>query len=68
VEKKTPNSLALIIAQELRNVGMENFVDEYYYVDKFKKAYLRRVPPIEDRSFWPLLIFHLKFVRAPRGG
>jgi hypothetical protein len=57
MEKKTPNSLTLIIAQELRNVGMENFVDEYYSVDKFKKAYLRRVPPIEDRSFWPTVDF-----------
>jgi hypothetical protein len=44
--KPCQHGLALIIAQELRNVGMENFVDDYYSVDKFRKAYLRRVPPI----------------------
>ena len=36
---------------------MENFVDDYYSIDKFRKAYLRRVPPIEDRSFWPTVDF-----------
>jgi hypothetical protein len=55
--KPCQHGLALIIAQDLRNVGMENFVDDYYSVDKFKKAYLRTVPPIEDRSFWPTVDF-----------
>jgi hypothetical protein len=45
------------LAQELRNVGIENFVDDYYSIDKFRKAYLRRVPLIEDRSFWPTVDF-----------
>jgi hypothetical protein len=31
---------------------MENFVDQYYSIDKFKKAYMRRVLPIDDHSFW----------------
>jgi uncharacterized protein (DUF2164 family) len=55
--KPCQHGLALIIAQELRNVGMENFVDDYYSIDKFRKAYFRRVPPIEDRSFWPTVDF-----------
>jgi hypothetical protein len=32
---------------------MENFVDDYFSVEKFKKAYARRVEPLGDRSFWP---------------
>jgi hypothetical protein len=62
--KPCQHGLALIIAQDLRNVGMENFVDDYYCIDKFRKAYLRRVPPIDDRSFWPTVDF-LSEVCAP---
>jgi hypothetical protein len=36
---------------------MENFVDDYYYVEKFRKAYMGRIPPIGDRSFWPKVDF-----------
>jgi hypothetical protein len=32
---------------------MENFVNDYFSVEKFKKAYVREVEPIADRSFWP---------------
>jgi hypothetical protein len=32
---------------------MDYFMDEYFSVDKFKKAYARRVEHIGDRSFWP---------------
>jgi hypothetical protein len=32
---------------------MENFVDDYFSVENFKKAYVREVQPITDRSFWP---------------
>jgi hypothetical protein len=32
---------------------MENFVDDYFSIENFKKAYAREVQPIADRSFWP---------------
>jgi hypothetical protein len=31
---------------------MENFMDDYFSVENFKKAYAREVQPIADRSFW----------------
>jgi hypothetical protein len=31
---------------------MENFVDDYFSIDKFKKTYAKEVEPIADRSFW----------------
>jgi hypothetical protein len=33
-------------------VGIEHFVDDYFSVEKFKKAYARRVEQLGDRSFW----------------
>jgi hypothetical protein len=42
--KPCQHGLAVIIAQDVRNVGMEKFVDDYYSVDKFRKAYMRMVP------------------------
>ena len=32
---------------------MKDFVDEYYPVEKFRKAYSRLVEPLEDKFFWP---------------
>jgi hypothetical protein len=43
---------------------MENFVNEYFSVDKFKKAYARRVEQLGDRSYWPKVEF-AKEVGAP---
>jgi hypothetical protein len=43
----------VIIAQEFRDVGMEHFVDDYFSVKKFKKAYERRVEQIGSKDFWP---------------
>ena len=51
------HGLALIIAQDCRDVGMENFVDDYYSVERFRIAYSRMVEPIGDRSFWPSVDF-----------
>jgi hypothetical protein len=34
---------------------MEQFVDDYFSVEKFKKAYGRRIKQLADRSFWPEL-------------
>jgi hypothetical protein len=36
---------------------MENFVDDYYSVERFRITYSRRVEPIGDRSFWPSVDF-----------
>jgi hypothetical protein len=62
--KPCQHGLAVIIAQDVRNVGMENFIDDYYSIDKFRKACMRRIPPIGDRSFRPKVDFS-KEVCAP---
>jgi hypothetical protein len=46
-------ALCLIIAQPFRDVKLEEFVDEYYSVEKFQNAYKRVVVPLGDKSFWP---------------
>jgi hypothetical protein len=51
--KPCQHGLVVIIAQPFRDIGMENFVDDYFSVERFKKAYVREVEPIADRSFWP---------------
>jgi hypothetical protein len=51
--KSYQHGLVVIIAQPSWDVGMENFVDDYFSVENFKKAYVREVQPITDRSFWP---------------
>jgi hypothetical protein len=30
---------------------MENFVDDYFSVERFQKVYVREVEPIADQSF-----------------
>jgi hypothetical protein len=51
--KPCQHGLVVIIAQPFRDVGMENFVDDYFSIENFKKAYAREVHPIAGRSFWP---------------
>jgi hypothetical protein len=51
--KPCQHALVVIIAQEFRDVRMEHFVDEYFSVEKFKKAYKRRVKQLGDNNFWP---------------
>jgi hypothetical protein len=41
--KPCQHGLIVIIAQLFRDVGMKNFIDEYFSMEKFKKAYARRV-------------------------
>jgi hypothetical protein len=62
--KPCQHTLVVIIAQQFRDVSVENFVDDYFSVDKFKKAYGRVVEEFGDRSLWPKvdLGFH---VNAP---
>jgi hypothetical protein len=51
--KHCQHGLVVIITQLFWDVGMEYFVDDYFSVENFKKAYAREVEPIVDRSFWP---------------
>jgi hypothetical protein len=51
--KPCQHGLVVIIAQPFRDVGMENFVNDYFSVEKFKKVYARRVEQLSDQSFWP---------------
>lgn len=51
--KPCQHALCFITAQQMRNVRMEDFVDHYYSVEKFRQAYCRMVEPLEDKSFWP---------------
>jgi hypothetical protein len=45
------HALCLIIAQPFRNIKLEEFIDNYYYMEKFKNAYKRVVVPLGDKSF-----------------
>jgi hypothetical protein len=47
------HALCLIIAQPFRDVKLEEFVDEYYSVEKFHNAYKRVVVSHGDKLFWP---------------
>jgi hypothetical protein len=40
IGKACYRGLALIILHVLKNAGMENFVDDYYSVEKFRKSYV----------------------------
>lgn len=45
--------LWLITSVQSTNVHMEDFVHEYYSVERFKAAYKRLIEPLPDRSQWP---------------
>jgi hypothetical protein len=47
------HALCLIIAQPFCDVKLEEFVDEYYSVEKFHNAYKRVVVSLGDKSFLP---------------
>jgi hypothetical protein len=56
----------VIIVQQFRDVGMEYFVDDYFSVAKFRKAFGRVFEELGDRSLWAKvdISFH---VGAPLG-
>jgi hypothetical protein len=64
--KPCHHALCLITAQQFRDVMMEEFVDDYYSVEMYRKAYSRLVEPIENKLFWPKVDF-AKEVGAPLG-
>jgi hypothetical protein len=45
-------------------VKLEEFVDDYYFMEKFQGAYKRIVVPLGDKSFWPDVDIRVP-VRAP---
>jgi hypothetical protein len=47
----------VIIDQPYQDVGMEYFMDDYFSVEKFKKAYARLVESFADRGSWPKVPF-----------
>jgi hypothetical protein len=55
--KPCQHALCLITAQQFRDVMMEEFVDDYYSVEMYRKAYSRLVEPIENKLFWPKVDF-----------
>jgi hypothetical protein len=42
--------LCLITAQQAIDVRMEDFVHEYYSVERFKNAYKRLIEPLPDKT------------------
>jgi hypothetical protein len=49
--KSCQNTLVVIIAQPFRDVGIEQIVDGYFSMEKFKKAYARRMEQLADWTF-----------------
>ncbi|KAF0916312.1 hypothetical protein E2562_005915 [Oryza meyeriana var. granulata] len=41
------------VASKARGIDLEQFVYEYYSVDRFKAAYGREIEPMTDKSQWP---------------
>ncbi|WVZ96919.1 hypothetical protein U9M48_042499, partial [Paspalum notatum var. saurae] len=51
--KPCQHALALITSQESLDVKLEDFVHDYYSVERFKNAYKRIIEPLPDRTQWP---------------
>ena len=48
-----PCNHALCLIHSMRNRSVEDYVDDYFSVDKFKKAYEHVIKPMTDRNQWP---------------
>jgi hypothetical protein len=48
--KPCQHDLALITAQPIRDVRLQDFVDEYYYVERFRNAYKRLIEPFPNKT------------------
>jgi hypothetical protein len=48
-----PCTHALCLILSMRNRSVEDYIDDYYSVDKFKKAYEHVIAPMTDRDQWP---------------
>jgi hypothetical protein len=43
--------LAFVTRQQ--GVDLEQFVDDYYSVNRFRAAYAREIEPLTDKTQWP---------------
>ena len=43
----------MITAQQSADVKLEDFVHDYYSVQRFKDAYKRLIEPLPDKTHWP---------------
>jgi zinc finger SWIM domain-containing protein 3 len=50
--KPCHHALALLTAQQI-DVNLEDYVHEYYSVERFQNAYKRLIEPLPDKSYWP---------------
>jgi hypothetical protein len=64
--KPCQHGLAVIIAQDVRNVGMEYFVDDYYSVEKFEKLTCEGFHQLVTVLFGLRWIFQMKYLRQWR--
>lgn len=62
--KPCQHALSLITARQIRNVRMEDFVHDYYSVEKFRKAYARQIEQLPSKEKWPKVELAFK-VGAP---
>ena len=51
--KPCEHALCLITAQQSIDVRMEDFVHDYYSLERFKNAYKRLIEPLPDKTQWP---------------
>jgi hypothetical protein len=64
IGKPCQHGLSLITTTQSRNVMMEDFVHDYYSVEKFIKAYARRIEFMTSKEKWPKVDLPLQ-VGAP---
>jgi hypothetical protein len=50
LENLCQHALVLITAQQSINVKMEDFVHDYYSMERFKNAYKRLIEPLPDKT------------------
>ena len=62
--KPCKHALAFLTTQ--RNVDLEDYVHEYYSVEKFRAAYGRLIEPMTDKTQWPKVDMPFR-VSAPLG-
>ena len=48
-----PCTHAIAYITSLKNVPIEDYIHEYYSVERFKLAYQFEVNPMDDKSQWP---------------
>ena len=55
-----PCTHALCLIHSMRNRNVEDYIDDYYSVHKFKKAYEHVIAPMNGRDQWPEVDMGLK--------